>query len=74
MKVGPYIGLYSEIITSYERNPGKSLWKGIRVIIQLALLGIPHSLFNDKPSLFSTKPSIFNYHYVNLYCKYLSFH
>ena len=23
MKVGPYIGLYSEIITSYERNPGK---------------------------------------------------
>ena len=25
MKVGPYIGLYSEIITSYERNPGKSL-------------------------------------------------
>ena len=25
MKVGPYIGLYSEIITSYEQNPGKSL-------------------------------------------------
>ena len=25
MKVGPYIGLYSEIITSYERNSGKSL-------------------------------------------------
>ena len=25
MKAGPYIGLYSEIITSYERNPGKSL-------------------------------------------------
>ena len=25
MKAGPYIGLYSEIIASYERNPGKSL-------------------------------------------------
>ena len=23
MKVGPYIGLYSDIITSYERTPGK---------------------------------------------------
>ena len=25
MKVGPYIGLYSEIITSYEWNPGKKV-------------------------------------------------
>ena len=58
---------------STDRQDGR-VWKGIRVIIQLALLGIPHSLFNAKPSLFSTKPSLFNYHYVNLYCKYLSFH
>ena len=52
----------------------KVVWKGIRVIIQLALLSIPHSLFNSKSSLFNTKPSIFNYHYADLDCKYLSFH
>ena len=38
MKVGPYIGLYSEIITSYERNPGKSLPVRCHFQFKVALL------------------------------------